>query len=123
MGKIAEFISLFVIIISVGAAGNVEARGTLANLGMPEYTWDNSSFPGFCTDIDRDICSAETLTFRLSNANPASATLSDQADVNYYRELLTLLRLRTRISSSSHGRDIRLLDSLGRITLPRTAQQ
>jgi S-layer protein (TIGR01567 family) len=66
------------------SAEEVQVRGTVANLGIPEYTWDNSSFAGFYYDINKNL-GAETITFRLSNANPASATLSDQADANNNR--------------------------------------
>src|SRR5512136_1503481 len=59
------------------SAQEVDVRGQVTSLGVPEFTWTNSSFAGFYYDIDKNL-GAEQLTFRLSNVNPASATLSDQ---------------------------------------------
>src|SRR5512136_2776002 len=67
---------LFVSAIAV-TAQEVDVRGQVTNLGVPEFTWTNSSFAGFYYDIDKNL-GAEQLTFTLSNKNPASATLSDQ---------------------------------------------
>ena len=64
--------------------GSYQLRGSVANLGQNVFTWDNSSFSGFYYDIDKNL-GAEKLTFKLANANPASATLSDQADANNQR--------------------------------------
>jgi S-layer protein (TIGR01567 family) len=77
---------LFASVVAVSAQ-EVQVRGQVTNLGIPEFTWDNSSFAGFYYDIDKNL-GAETLTFRLSNANPASATLSDQADANNNRGIV-----------------------------------
>jgi S-layer protein (TIGR01567 family) len=82
IAKAASLLALFgcAILITVGAQ-EVEVRGQITNVGVPEFTWDNSSFAGFYYDIDRNL-GAETITLRLSNANPASATLSDTPDAN-----------------------------------------
>ena len=71
---------LFVSAIAV-TAQEVDVRGQVTNLGVPEFTWTNSSFAGFIYDIDNNL-GAEQLTVRLSNVNPVSATISDQADAN-----------------------------------------
>jgi S-layer protein (TIGR01567 family) len=57
----------------------LEIRGAVSNLGMPEVVWTPQNFAGFFYDLDHNL-SDESLTFRLSNVNPASATLSDQQD-------------------------------------------
>lgn len=75
---------LLATVISVEAIDTVKTRGSVANLGQAEFTWDNSTFPGFYYDIDKNL-GAERLTFRPTNVNPASATLSDQADANNLR--------------------------------------
>ncbi|VVB64358.1 S-layer protein [uncultured archaeon] len=67
--------------------GSYQLRGSVANLGQNEFIWDKSTFPGFYYDIDNDL-GAEQLTFRLSNSNPESATLSDQPDANGFRGIL-----------------------------------
>lgn len=59
--------------------GNQEIRGTTIDLGNNEFTWTPENFAGFYKDIDNNI-GLEQLTFRLSNPNPASASLSDQQD-------------------------------------------
>lgn len=59
--------------------GTYQLRGTVANVMQNQVTWDNSSFPGFYYDLDRNI-GAETLTFRLSNTTTKGATLSDKPD-------------------------------------------
>jgi S-layer protein (TIGR01567 family) len=86
IGLIAEagFVFLIAIMISVAAAGNVEVKGMTTNVGVPEFTWDNATFPGFYYDMSKNL-GAETITFRLSGATPTGATLSDQPDANYYR--------------------------------------
>ena len=70
---------LLVILISVGAADDVEVRGSATNVGVAQFTWDNFTFPGFYYDINKNL-GAETLTFTLSGATPTGATLSDQQD-------------------------------------------
>ncbi|VVB63130.1 S-layer protein [uncultured archaeon] len=59
--------------------GAYQLRGSVANLGINEFIWDNSTFSGFYYDIDRNL-GAETLTFMLTAATPGSAALSDQQD-------------------------------------------
>src|SRR5271157_2327620 len=77
---VVGFAVLFAMIVPGGAN---EVRGQVTNLGVPEFTWNNVSFPGFYYDLD-DNLGAEQLTFRLSNigANRDTATLSDQPDDN-----------------------------------------
>jgi len=64
--------------------GTYQIRGTVANILQNQVTWDNSSFPGFYYDIDRNI-GAETLTLRLSNTTTTGATLSDHPNADGYR--------------------------------------
>jgi S-layer protein (TIGR01567 family) len=78
--SVAGFVFLLAIMITVGAAGNVEVKGITANVGFPAVTWDNSTFPGFYYDISKNL-GAETITFRPTQVNPTGATLSDQPDV------------------------------------------
>ena len=61
--------------------GTYELRGSVTNLGTKEINWTNASFSGFFYDIDDNV-GAEKLTFRLSDINPDSATLSDQPNSN-----------------------------------------
>ncbi len=61
--------------------GTYELRGSVTNLGTKETNWTNASFSGFYYDIDDNV-GAEKLTFRLSDINPDSATLSDQPNSN-----------------------------------------
>ena len=77
---VVGFVVLSAMTVPVGAN---EVRGQITNLGVPEITWNNVSFPGFYYDLDDNI-GAEQLTFRLSDisANKDSATLSDQPDDN-----------------------------------------
>jgi S-layer protein (TIGR01567 family) len=77
----AGFVLLLAIMVSIGAAGNVEIRGNITNFGVVQFTWDNATFPGFYYDINKKL-GAEQLTFRLSNVDLArsNATLSDQPD-------------------------------------------
>jgi S-layer protein (TIGR01567 family) len=63
--------------------GKYELRSSATDLGASEYTLTADSFSGFYYDIDKNI-GAESLTFTLTNANPGSATLSDQ-EVNGVR--------------------------------------
>ena len=80
----AGFVLLLAIVISVGAADNVEVRGSVTNVGVAQFTWDNVTFPGFYYDISKNL-GTETLTFTLSSATPTGATLSDQPDANNNR--------------------------------------
>ena len=57
----------------------LEIRGEVFGLNMPEAQWTTQNFDGFYYDINKNI-GAEQITFRLSNVNPAIATLSDQPD-------------------------------------------
>jgi len=70
---------LLAIMLSFGAADNVEVRGSVTNVGVAQFTWDNVTFPGFYYDISKNL-GTETLTFTLSSATPTGATLSDQQD-------------------------------------------
>ncbi len=45
-----------------GAADGFEVRGQVTNLGVNQFTWDNSTFAGFYYDVDKNL-GAETLTF------------------------------------------------------------
>ena len=69
----------------VVTAQEVDVRGTVTNVGVNQYTWDNSKFAGFYYDIDKNL-GAETLTFRPApGAVATGATLSDQPDANNNR--------------------------------------
>lgn len=59
------------------------AKGRVANLGIPEFSWNHTNFDGFYYDIDNDLGS-EQITFRLSDidAEKKKAFLSDQPDSN-----------------------------------------
>jgi S-layer protein (TIGR01567 family) len=80
------FVLFLALMMPAGIADNIEAHGTVANVGMDVFTWDNASFPGFFYDLDKNM-GAEMLTFRLSNRDAASATatLSDQMDAEGHR--------------------------------------
>lgn len=67
--------------------GAYELRGSVTNLGAKEFNWTNATFSGFYYDIDDNI-GTERLTFRLSDVNPSSATLSDQPDANNNRGIV-----------------------------------
>jgi S-layer protein (TIGR01567 family) len=66
-----------------GAADGFEVRGQVTNLGVNQFTWDNSTFAGFYYDVDKNL-GAETLTFSLSDSTPSSTILSDQPFANDY---------------------------------------
>ena len=68
----------------ITAPGTYEIRGPVTDLGVAEISWDPQTFAGFYYDIDKNI-GTETLTFRPSAVNSATATLSDQADANNNR--------------------------------------
>lgn len=70
---------LLAMVMPIAAVDSVEVRGQVTNLGVPEFTWNPSSFDGFYYDIDKNL-GAEQITFRLSDANPDNATLSGQPD-------------------------------------------
>lgn len=53
----------------------------IANLSTPEFTWTTGNFEGFYYDVNNNL-GLERLTFKLSDINPESAVLSDQADSN-----------------------------------------
>ena len=59
-------------------------HGSVANLSVKEFNWTSTNFPGFYYDVDKYI-GTERITFRLSDVNSDSATLSDQADANNLR--------------------------------------
>ena len=90
---VVGFVVLFAMIVPVGAN---EVRGQVTNLGVPEFTWNNVSFPGFYYDLD-DNLGAEQLTFRLSNigADRDTATLSDQPDDNGSRGIIYTTQAQT----------------------------
>ena len=67
--------------------GIYDQRSTLADLGESEFTWTSAIFPGFFYDINTNI-GTEKLTFRLSDASPTSAKLSDQPDANNNRGIV-----------------------------------
>jgi S-layer protein (TIGR01567 family) len=67
--------------------GIYDQRSTLADLGESEFTWTSAIFPGFFYDINTNI-GTEKLTFRLSDASPPSAKLSDQPDANNNRGIV-----------------------------------
>ena len=67
--------------------GAYELRGSVTNLGAKEFNWTNATFSGFYYDIDDNI-GTEKLTLRMSDVNPASATLSDQPDANNNRGIV-----------------------------------
>ena len=66
-----------------GAADDFEVRGQVTNLGVNQFTWDNSTFAGFYYDVDKNL-GAETLTFSLSDSTPSSTILSDQPFASDY---------------------------------------
>jgi S-layer protein (TIGR01567 family) len=78
---LAALAALLTTSAALGAAEKVEVRGAVADLGAPEFTWNPNTFPGFYYDLDKSI-GTEQITFLLSDANGASATLSDQMDPN-----------------------------------------
>lgn len=85
LGVLRSIVIGFVLLLAIMIpARAIEIRGSVTNLAMPEFRWTNSTFSGFYNDIDKNL-GAEKLTFRMVNANPASATLSDQADANNNR--------------------------------------
>jgi S-layer protein (TIGR01567 family) len=57
--------------------GIYQLRGSTADTSRDVFTWDNSTFSGFYYDINKNL-GTEQLTFRLTNKNSTSATLSDQ---------------------------------------------
>lgn len=61
--------------------GTYELRGAVADSSSAEYTYNDTNFPGFYYDIDKNM-GAEQMIFRLSNVNLTGATLSDQLNVN-----------------------------------------
>ena len=61
----------------VVTAQEVDVRGTVTNVGVNQFTWDNSSFAGLYYDIDKNL-GAETITFSLTDPTPTGATLTDQ---------------------------------------------
>lgn len=69
----------YCIFTKVTKPGTYELRSSMADSSSTEYTYDNSTFPGFYYDIDKNI-GGEQITFRLTDSNGASAVLSDQAD-------------------------------------------
>ncbi len=61
----------------VVTAQEVDVRGQVTNVGVNQFTWDNSKFAGLYYDIDKNLGN-ETITFTLSNPTPTGATLTDQ---------------------------------------------
>jgi hypothetical protein len=76
------------LLTAVMPVGAIEVHGQVTNVGMNQFTWDNLSFPtGFYYDLNKNL-GAETLTFRLSDATPTGATLSDEIDVTGTRGIV-----------------------------------
>ena len=63
----------------VTTPGTYELRGAVADSTINEFAWDNSTFPGFYYDLNKNL-GAETLTFTLSDGTPTGSNLSDQPD-------------------------------------------
>jgi len=42
----------------VEASSDVEVRGQVTDISVPVFTWNALNFPGFCCDIDENICNA-----------------------------------------------------------------
>lgn len=70
-------------------------HGSVANLGAREFNWTSTSFPGFYYDVDNDI-GTESITFRLSDINTDSATLSDLASSNGDRGIVYTTKARPK---------------------------
>jgi S-layer protein (TIGR01567 family) len=74
-------VGFMILLTAVMPVEAIEVHSVIANVLMPQITWDNSSFSGFYYDIDRNL-GAETITFRPTSSTPTGATLSDQTDAN-----------------------------------------
>jgi S-layer protein (TIGR01567 family) len=72
---------------NITAPGTYQLRGSVTNVNVSQFTWDNSTFSGLYYDIDKNL-GAEMITFRLSAATPTGATLGDQADVDNNRGIV-----------------------------------
>ena len=75
------FVLFLVAIVPALSSDYAEVRGTVTNVGVNQFTWDNSSFAGFYYDIDKNL-GAETLTFRLTAPTATGVPFSDQPDAN-----------------------------------------
>jgi len=75
--------------------GTYELRGAVANTDQDTFTWDNSTFPGFYYDIDKNL-GTEKITFTLINKTPTSATLSDLIDANGNRGIVYATEAQTK---------------------------
>ena len=90
MKLIAAMLVLFVLATLLPIAGAAQVndscmiRGQVTNVGVNQFTWDNTSFAGFYYDMNKNL-GAETITFRLTLATPCGATLSDQPNADGYR--------------------------------------
>jgi len=90
MKLIAAILVLFVLATLLPMAGAAQVndscmiRGQVTNVGVNQFTWDNTSFAGFYYDMNKNL-GAETLTFRPTLATPTGATLSDQPNADGYR--------------------------------------
>lgn len=72
----ATLLTLLVIMAPIHA---LDIRGSVFNLGIPEVAWTPQNFAGLYYDLDHNL-GDESLTFRLSEVNPAEAILSGDPD-------------------------------------------
>ena len=90
MKQIEATLVLFVLATLLPMAGAAQVndscmiRGQVTNVGVNQFTWDNTSFAGFYYDMNKNL-GAETLTFRPTLATPTGAALSDQPNADGYR--------------------------------------
>jgi S-layer protein (TIGR01567 family) len=68
---------LLAAVMPIVSAENIELRGSVTNLGVTEFTYDNTNFAGFYYDIDKNL-GKEQITFTPTGDDPAAKTLSDQ---------------------------------------------
>ena len=70
------------ILANVSAASDeVEVRGQVTNLGVPEFTWNALNFPGFFYEADENI-GTEQITFLLTDIQYSTAILNGDSDAS-----------------------------------------
>lgn len=81
-------LAILAVLISAGSASDsAEIRGQVTNLGVPEFVYDASNFPGFYYDLNSNV-GAEKIDFLFTNSDGANAVLSDQPDANNNRGIV-----------------------------------
>jgi len=63
------------------ASDDVEVRGQVTNLGVPEFAWNALNFPGFFYDADENI-GTEQITFLLTDIQYSTAILNGDSDAS-----------------------------------------